>query len=170
VGPRAATQTQAGFQERSGSGEIAASPTAPAITVIRLPAAGSPARAGAVVHADEALAFTYRNPPAAGFRYLMIFARDPAGHLYWYWPAWRDPDAVAPSAVPITASEAPVELREGVRHPLAPGPLTLHALFTAQALDVHAVEAAAREGDAGLQALVERSRGHLVQERVEVLP
>jgi hypothetical protein len=157
---------EAGFRERSGAGAETAGPS---ITVVRIPESGSPTRAGAVVHADEALAFTYRNPSATAFRYLMIFARDESGHVYWYWPAWRDP-AQAPAALPITAADTPVELREGVRHPLAPGALTLSALFTNQAFDVNAIEAAARGGQAGLQALATQSQSQLVQERVEVLP
>jgi hypothetical protein len=157
-------RTHEQFQERGGAGAVAGGPS---ITVVRIPANGSPVRAGAVVRADEALAFTYRNPGA--YRYLMIFARDERGQIYWYWPAWRDP-AQTPTAVAITPSDAPVELREGVRHPLAAGALTLSALFSNQAFDVHAVEGAAREGEAGLQALAARSDSHLVQERVEVLP
>lgn len=138
----------------------------PAVTLYRVPASGAPQRAGAVIHADDALAFAYTNPgPAA--RYLMIFARDPAGRVYWYHPAWRDP-AARPTAVPITPADRPVELGESVRHPLAPGPLTLTALFCDVAHDVVTVEAAARRGqpnDDGLRAL-----GRVVHERLEVLP
>jgi hypothetical protein len=118
-----------------------------------------------VVHAGEALAFAYTNPTDAPYARLMIFAHDDAGHVFWYWPAWRDPSA-SPAAIPISAAAAPVELGEAVKHPLPAGPLTLTALFTNQPYDVHQVEAAVAGGAAALAAL----QGRVVHERVEVLP
>jgi hypothetical protein len=160
------TSDDGAFRARSGGGE--ATP-GPALSVFRIDDDG-PTRAGAVIHAGDALGFAYRNPAAASHRFLMIFARDQRGRTFWYWPAWTDP-AQAPTALPIAPAADPVELREGVRHPLAPGGLTLYGLFVDQPLDVKAVEAAAHAGaDDGLRALAARNAGALVQERVEVLP
>ena len=148
--------------EEAAAGEATPGPT---IALYRVAPAGPPERAGAVIHAGEALAFSYTNPPEAPFSHLMIFAHDDAGHVFWYWPAWRDP-ATSPTAIAITAAAAPVELGEAVKHPLAAGGLTLTALFTNQAYDVHVVEAALAGGAAAMSAL----QGRLVHERVEVLP
>jgi hypothetical protein len=160
---------QSGMQERGGAVVAAdsADRAGPTIALYRVAAAGSPERAGAVIHASDALAFSYTNPADgdAGFSHLMIFAHDSAGHVFWYWPAWRDA-AATPTAIAITRGKAPVELGEAVRHPLPPGGLTLTALFTNQAYDVRQVEAALAGGAAGLAAL----HGRLVHEQVEVLP
>jgi hypothetical protein len=160
--PHLQQQQRGGFQDRGGAAVVEGGP---AITLYRVAPPGPPERAGAVIHAGEALAFSYTNPLQAGFSHLMIFAHDDAGHVYWYWPAWRDP-AATPTAIAITPAATPVELGEAVRHPLRPGALTLTALFTNHAYDVRAIETALVDGDAALAAL----DGQLVHERVEVLP
>jgi hypothetical protein len=152
------------FRERGGAAPAAVVP-APVLTVHRVAAPGRSERAGAVIHAGDALAFSFTNPTAAAHTHLMIFAHDGAGHVFWYWPAWRDP-ASRPTAITIPPADAPVELGEAVKHDLAPGELTLTALFTDHAYDVRQIEAAVARGEAGLRGL----QGRLVQERVEVLP
>jgi hypothetical protein len=120
-------------------------------------------RAGGVVHADESLAFSYTSPASLGACCVMIFARDAAGRVYWFWPAWDDASA-DPASLPITASDAPVELTQAVRHELAPGPLTIVGLFTPKPLHVKEVEAAVANGLPGLQAFP----GHVWTETLEV--
>jgi hypothetical protein len=128
-----------------------------------VPAAAETQRAGSVVHAGESLAFTYVNPPAIGATHAMIFGRDAAGRVYWFWPAWTD-GSQDPESVPISANGAPVELTEAVRHSLQPGPLTIVGLFTPKPLHVREVEAAVANGLDGLQAFP----GHVWTETVEV--
>jgi hypothetical protein len=142
----------------------------PSLTLYRVPAGGKPERAGSVVHAGEALAFAYGNPqtgdrPAA--RYLMVFAHDAAGRVFWYWPAWTDP-AAPPRALPIapTAADQGTELGESVRQPLAPGKLTVVGLFCARELDVVTVEAALAGGERALGDL----GCQIWREPVEVTP
>jgi hypothetical protein len=132
-------------------------PTAPALSETQ--------RAGSVVHAGESLAFSYVNPPAVGARDVMIFGRDAAGHVFWFWPAW-DNAADDPQSLPISASGNPIELTEAVRHALAPGPLTIVGLFTPKPLHVREVEAAVANGLEGLQAFP----GHVWTETLEVSP
>jgi hypothetical protein len=120
-------------------------------------------RAGNVMHAGESLAFTYTNPASVGDGWLMVFARDAAGHVYWFWPAW-DNGADDPQSVPAQATGAPVELREAVRHDLTTGPLTVVGLFTPKPLHVKEVEAAIATGLDGLQAFP----GHVWTESLEV--
>ncbi|HVU51078.1 MAG TPA: hypothetical protein VHL80_10355 [Polyangia bacterium] len=130
-----------------------------------VPAVEETQRAGGVVHAGESLAFTYVNPPAVGATHAMIFGRDAAGRVYWFWPAWTD-GSQDPESVPISAGGAPVELTEAVRHSLQPGPLTIVGLFTPKPLHVREVEAAVANGLDGLQAFP----GHVWTETVEVAP
>jgi len=143
----------------------------PALGIYRVPHEGAvptvedTQRAGNVVHTSESLAFTYVNPPAIGASYLMIFARDAAGRVYWFYPAWTD-GSQDPASLPIPANGAPIELPEAVRHSLQPGSLTIVGLFTPKPLHVHEVEAAVANGLDGLQAFP----GHVWTETVEVAP
>jgi hypothetical protein len=130
-----------------------------------VPAVAETQRAGSVIHAGESLAFTYVNPPSVGATHAMIFGRDAAGRVFWFWPAWTD-GSQDPESVPISAGGAPVELTEAVRHSLQPGPLTIVGLFTPKPLHVREVEAAIANGLDGLQAF----RGHVWTETVEVSP
>jgi hypothetical protein len=160
------------FRARGGVGATEA--TGPSLAVFRvppdhdnptLPAVAETQRAGNVVRAGESLAFSYTNPQAEGACCLMVFARDPAGHVYWFWPAWNDA-AEDPTSLPISASPGPVELTEAVRHPLQPGELTIVGLFTPKPLHVREVEAAVAKGLDGLQAF----EGHLWTDTLEVTP
>jgi hypothetical protein len=145
-------------------------PVGPALTLYRVAPGGVPERAGSVIRLGESLAFAYGNPaPGAGkaARFLMVFAHDRAGRVFWYWPAWTDP-AAPPRALAIdtTAGGARVELGESVQQPLAPGELTVMGLFCGRQLDVLTVEAALPGGEDALRAL-----GCLLwRESVEVAP
>jgi hypothetical protein len=164
-----------GFQERGGLGSIEA--PLPTLAIYRVPrdagnperlAVGEAHRAGSLMHAGESLAFAYLNPGELNEGYLMVFGRDAAGHVYWFWPAWNDASQ-DPASLPVQATPsgaAPVELTEAVRHPLSAGPLTIVGLFTPQALHVRQVEAAVANGLEGLQAFP----GHVWTETLEVTP
>jgi hypothetical protein len=93
---------------------------------------------GPSLHATQELAFAFRNPD--GHRYLMVFARDAEGRVYWYHPSWTEP-AADPLAIPIQASKEARELPEAISHPLTPGPLSLHAVFLDAPLSVRQMEA-----------------------------
>lgn len=146
----------------------------PALAIYRVPrdqdnpqalAVSDTQRAGATVRAGESLAFSYVSPASVGASHLMVFGRDAAGHVYWFWPAWND-GSQDPASLPIAEGTAPVELREAVRHPLQPGGITIVGLFTPQPLHVREVEAAVANGLEGLQAF----KGHVWTETLEVTP
>ena len=164
---RSGFHESSGFHARSGLQGSAGVAEGPAITLYRVAPPAPPERAGAVVRAGDALAFSYSNPPEQAFTHLMIFAHDDAGRVFWYWPAWHDP-ASNPGAIAIAPARSAVELGRGeaVKHRLSPGGLTLTALFSNRVHDVRTVEAALAQGETGLAAL----EGQLVHERVEVLP
>jgi hypothetical protein len=88
--------------------------------------------------ANDRLAFTYANPTGRAF--LLVFAIDAAGEVYWYYPAWTS-SADDPVAVPIEQTKEPVELGEAVRHALPTGTLQLVAAFVDRPWRVRAIEA-----------------------------
>jgi hypothetical protein len=160
------------FQARGGVGSAAMSGAA--LAIYRVPrdrdnpqvlAPADAQRAGAAFRAGESLAFSYVNPASVGACCLMVFGRDAAGHVCWFWPAWNDA-AEDPASLPISESATPVELTEAVRHPLQPGALTIVGLFTPRPLHVREVEAAVAKGLDGLQAF----EGHVWTETLEVMP
>jgi len=169
-GDDAASGFQPRGQERAGEGTagtpFGAEALVPSLEVFRVPPAGAPVRAGAVVHSQDGLAFSYRNPPqGGGWSFLLVFARAPSGRVFWYWPAWLD-STQRPSAVAIQTTGVPVELGESVRHPLPPGPVELFGLFAHQPYTVQDIEAALAEGEAGLARL----DAAVWRESLEVLP
>jgi hypothetical protein len=132
------------FHARGGEGPAAEA--FPDVELFRQTPGSAPAdrkvtRVSGQIRAGDALAFAYRNPPERGRRYLMIFATDAAGRVFWYWPAWTDP-ASTPAAIPIQVSGRAVELAESVRHTLGGGTVRVVALFCDQAFTVKDVEAA----------------------------
>jgi hypothetical protein len=144
----------------------------PSLAIYRVPrdqnnpellAAADTQRAGSIVHAGESLAFSYVNPAPVGASFVMIFARDAEGRVFWFWPAW-DKASEDPQSLPIAQGADSVELREAVRHELQPGALTIVGLFTPKPLHVHEVEAAIANGLQGLQAFP----GHVWTETLEV--
>ncbi|MCP3137171.1 anti-sigma factor [Pyxidicoccus xibeiensis] len=92
---------------------------------------------GPSLRPEQELAFAFRNPDA--HRFLMVFARDAAGRVYWYHPSWTDP-ATNPEAIAIPPGSTLRELPEAISHPLEPGPLTLHAVFLDAPLTVRQME------------------------------
>ena len=125
---------------RARGGPIAT--TDPELYVYRI-AGGGPARPvlDGVIHTGDELAFGYRN--RGGWKRLLVYAVEPAGRVYWYHPGWLDA-AEAPVAVSIDAADERRELPEAIAQPLPAGPVSLHAVFLDDGLDVRAVERGVR--------------------------
>ena len=110
------------------------------------------------IHAEDFLAFSYENRRGEdGLGFLMIFAVDPRGNVFWYHPA-HAVEGENPCGLPIQAAGGPRALSDGVRHPLGPGKLRVWALFSRTRLCVAEVEARVKEdlarlGFAGLLRL-----------------
>ncbi|OGQ16887.1 MAG: hypothetical protein A2138_12120 [Deltaproteobacteria bacterium RBG_16_71_12] len=99
------------------------------------------------IGADAALAFSYTNSGSEPFSHLMVFAVDDDRRVYWYWPAYGDEGADPSTLTAVTATPGrDVELGEVVRHTLAPGPLTIYAVFLRRAATVAEVEGAIGRG------------------------
>jgi hypothetical protein len=89
-----------------------------------------------VLRSDE-LAFAYENP--AGWHYLLVFAVDERGRVYWYHPTWQDA-ADNPRAIAIEPGATRRELPAATRHDLDTAQLRLYFVFTEAALSVRDVE------------------------------
>ncbi len=125
-----------GFTPRGGTEARGPATAPPALEVYRVRGGKAEPTQG-LVHADDELAFAYRNPE--GLPFLMVFATDAAGQVYWYHPSWTDAEA-SPTSVPAQPGEGARELPEAVRHPLPAGMLVVHALFTREPRSVREVE------------------------------
>lgn len=90
---------------------------------------------------DDALAIAYENRDENAFSYLMIFAVDDEGTIFWYYPAYQEED-VNPSSISIRRTDQPVRLPDAVTHELREGPLEMVALFSHDPIDVKSVERA----------------------------
>ncbi len=105
------------------------------------------------ISARDELAFAYEN--AAGRRHLLVFAEDAHGHIYWFFPAWRD-ESENPAAIAIEATRRPTELREAVRHGFDTDRIVLRAVFTDEPLRVREVESRLRDGRPVADDAIER--------------
>lgn len=95
---------------------------------------------GETISRDEALAFGYDNRSSGNYRFLMVFAVDEKGSVYWYYPGFRR-EGENPRSVAIRNTAGPTDLPDEIRHSLSPGKLRIVALFSAQPLEVSSVEA-----------------------------
>jgi hypothetical protein len=120
---------------------------AAALLVYRIPPRGAPrAIEREAIGADDELAFAYSNP--GGWPYLLVFAVDEHGQIYWYHPAWRI-GAPAPAAIRAQGGPGPFELPSATRHALHGRRLVLYAVFARRPVGVEEIERAARAAGAG---------------------
>jgi hypothetical protein len=111
--------------------------TASRLFIYRVPEGGAPTPIADRIARSDELAFAYEN--GAGRRHLLVFAVDEHRHVYWYHPAW-DEAARDPVAVAISTAAGVHELPEAIGHAYDGSELTVHALFTDEALSVRTVE------------------------------
>lgn len=128
------------FRAKSSGSALAASQRWAGIQVHRVDASGKSERAHEQLRVQDGLVFSYSNLGAAPFDYLMIFAVDALGKVYWFYPAYErrgtDPPALA---IEKSTSEAP--LPDLIHHDFAHGPLAIYGLFARHPLRVSQVEA-----------------------------
>lgn len=138
--PRGGHEGDCGFAARGGAG-----PGGAELVVYRVPARPlAPRPAGDVVAPSDELAFAYRDPIGKGR--LMIFGVDEHRHVYWYHPAWSRAEE-NPSGIAISTAPGLHELPEAVTQRLDGEELSMHALFSDQAITVRQVEAAVARSD-----------------------
>ncbi len=128
-----------GFSPRGGGDQPSFSEE---VLVFRVDQHGSELLKGDIAASDE-LAFAYRNP--AGHRGLMVYGVDDAGEIYWYHPAWTDPDD-NPAAIDVREGKDLVELKEAVTHDIGGRRLKIYGLFVDAPTTVREVEEALKGG------------------------
>ena len=124
---------------------------APPLRVYRVPSkekGANPIPIFDALHRDDELAFAYEN--ADGKKYLMIFAVNEHGRVYWFYPGWTVP-AENPRAIAIDEEPGIHALPDAIAHRFEGSELDVHALFVDEPTSVRQVEEAiARQKDASL--------------------
>jgi hypothetical protein len=89
---------------------------------------------------DDVLAFAYDNRSGTSLDFLMIFAVDQSGRIFWYYPAFLD-ESENPKSIKIADTiRTPKMLPDEVQHGYQPGLLRMFAVFSSEALDVKRIE------------------------------
>jgi hypothetical protein len=135
------------------------------IRAFRLEASGAPVSLGDRLKKGEYLVFTYTNLGEKPYDYLMIFAVDERGEVYWFHPAYTKAGG-DPASIKISKGVERVELREQVRHDYPEGRLWIYGLFTAEPLGVSAVEPMVKGATRGKRIPLEGGQ-HILLTEVE---
>lgn len=148
------TPKEDGFAARGGvdAGADVAPGKAP-LHVYRVAEAGRPTPVIDAVRRDDELAFAYENDERK--KYLMIFASDDTGRVYWFYPAWTNP-ADDPQSIAASVEPGVHELPDAIVHRFAGSRLDVHALFLDAPTTVRAVEARLADGGAPIDGGVDR--------------
>lgn len=156
---RAHTERAGAFSPRG------AAATLPALEIFTVTAGTRSAPVSDSIAPGVELGFAYRNPRQ--WPYLLLFALDAERRVYWFYPAWTDPQA-NPAAVPIDKRPGLHELGEAIAHDFRGPTLALHALFSDRPLTVRAIEAALRREARAPEArlLLPRSEDHVTRLRL----
>lgn len=133
-----------------------------------------PESLGTKMVARDALLFSYTNLGQKPFKYLMVFAVDAVGEVFWYYPAYLQEDT-NPTAIPIRSGVHEMELPEKIKHNIQPGPLTIYGLFVDQTLPVSKIEGAIKllrqKGEWSvnkkLRLPIENSGQYIIQTRIQ---
>jgi hypothetical protein len=146
-----------GFTARGGDTgaspqSIAASP----LRVYRVPskeeAGGGPLPVFEAIDRHAELAFAYENQDRK--KYLMIFAVNESGRVYWFYPGWTNP-ADNPKAIAITVDAGLHELPDAVVHRFEGSRLDIHALFLDEPMTVREVEQAIGGGTLSVRGAID---------------
>lgn len=106
------------------------------------PAEAQPQQLSERMRRGDGLLFSFDNLGPTPFDYLMIFAVDSAGEVYWFYPAYEQAGA-DPASIAIRArGQRGVELPDLIRHAFPAGPLAIYGVFTRAPLQVSRVEEA----------------------------
>lgn len=121
----------------------------------------APAPLGAAMRAGDELSFSYESGCAK--KYLMVYATDELGGVYWFHPAWTNA-AENPSAIGLEVGSGVHELRVATAHAWKGKHVQIHGIFVDTPVTVREAEASIQRGVAVHATAVET----LV--RVEVQP
>jgi hypothetical protein len=94
---------------------------------------------GETVSANAALAAAYEDRSASPFPYLMVFAVDPTGEVFWYYPEYAENEE---DRLSIAASKAKgrTAFPDEVTHEFSEGPLRFFGIFSRSPLRAGQIE------------------------------
>jgi hypothetical protein len=110
------------------------------VHVYRVEADGEPSRVTGPLDRNSALLFSYANLATPHLGYLMIFAVDSAGEVFWFHPS-HAPGGADATSLPVVRSGTHVPIPEVIHHDLALGDVEFYAVFTGEPLHTRDVEA-----------------------------
>ena len=132
-----------------------------------------PTRMTATLRKNAGLLFSYTNLQKSPFSYLMVFAVNDKGNIYWFYPAYQN-SQTNPQSIPIEHASTPVELNDVVQHDYTIGPLTIYGLFSVNPLTVSRVEQQISQlvaqgkwsADTPIQLVLPQVGHHILQTRI----
>ena len=95
------------------------------------------------MHAHDELSFSYES--GCNKKYLMVYATDEFGQVYWFHPAWTN-TAENPTAIDVETSAGVHELRVATAHAWKGKHVQIHGLFLDAPATVREVEAMLQRG------------------------
>ena len=93
----------------------------------------------ATLSRTDRLVFSYTNNGGNPFDYLMIFAIDERGSVFWYYPAFEK-EHTDPTAISIRRDARQVALPDAVTHDYATGSIAIYGLFLDRPIAVSTIE------------------------------
>jgi hypothetical protein len=136
------------------------------IQAFRVDAAGAAVGLGDGIRKSDYLVFSYTNLGEQPYGYMMIFAVDGRGRVYWLHPAYlRAGDD--PVSIGISKDAEGVELREKIRHEYPEGRLWIYGLFTNEALKASSIEMLVKSTPRGERIPLDGSAQHILVTEVK---
>ena len=128
---------------------------------------GTPAALEDSHRKSDYLIFSYTNLGERPYEFMMIFAVDGKGQVYWFHPAYTQ-EGDDPASIKISKDAERVELREKVRHDYPEGRLWIYGLFTNEPMKVSSIEKMMKTTAPGKRLPIEGSAQHILT--LEVKP
>jgi hypothetical protein len=122
---------------------------------------GTPAALRDVHKKSDYLVFSYTNLGESPYDFMMIFAVDERGRVYWFHPAYTQAGE-DPVSVKISRGAERVELREKVRHEYPEGRLWIYGLFTNEPMKVSSIEKMLKAAEPGERIPLQGSAQHVL--------
>lgn len=129
-------------------------------------ASGTPMELGDIHRESDYLIFSYTNLGENPFDFMMVFAVDEKGRVYWYHPAYTQ-EGEDPVSITISKGAERIELREKVRHDYPEGRLWIYGLFTNAPMRVSSIEKMLTTTTRGKRIPIEGSAQHILVTEVK---
>lgn len=129
-------------------------------------ASDTPVELGDICRKSDHLIFSYTNLGENPYDFMMVFAVDEQGEVYWFHPPYTQ-EGDDPSSISISKSVERIELREKVRHDYPEGRLWIYGLFTNAPQKVSSIEKMLTTTTRGKRIPIEGSAQHILVTEVK---